>query len=195
MTAKTKNQESQEIEDRLLTSEERSILSQIATMEPPHSLRAQALLAIDEGATQAEAGRRAGLTFGQLRYWLDKFRKDRTSIFPEEMLNQAQQEDAGAPKISTEVQVESLDVAETDERADEPETQQQVTHEAKITPKKKAKKAKKSKKAKKPKKVKKPKKAKKQKKGKKSAKKTKKNGTKKSENSKGKSNKNKQKEE
>jgi hypothetical protein len=100
MTTKKINQESPENENRLLSSEERAILSQIPTKEAPHSWRAQVILAIDDGATQAEAGRQAGLTKGQVRYWLGKFRKDRTSIFPEELLNQAQQEESDSPQSS-----------------------------------------------------------------------------------------------
>ena len=86
MTTRTKNQETSQKETRLLSSEERATFSQIASKEPPHNSRAQALLAIDEGATQADAGQQAGLTKGQVRYWLGKFRKDGTAIFPEELL-------------------------------------------------------------------------------------------------------------
>ena len=94
MTAETISHGSPEEEKQMLSSEERAVLSQIAAKEPPHSARAQALLAIDEGTTQTEAGRQAGLTHGQVRYWLIKFRKSGMSAFPEELLNQARQ-DAG----------------------------------------------------------------------------------------------------
>jgi hypothetical protein len=173
MTTITNNQESSENEARLLSSEERTILSQIATKEAPDSQRAQALLAIDEGATQAEAGHQAGLTKGQVRYWLGKFRKDGTSIFPEELLNQTQPEDADSPQSSP-------DAEETAGPVDEATAQQEDEPEAKKKPKKKSKKTKKTKK------VKKPKQAKKKKKKKKSKKKTKK---KKSKKAKGKSSK------
>ena len=165
MTTRSKNEEPPQKESRLLSSEERAIFSQIATNEPPHGSRAQALLAIDEGATQSEAGQQAGLTKGQLRYWLGKFRKDGTAIFPQELLSQAQPEEA---------QQELLDVEETAGPADEAAPQQMVTPKAKKKPKKKSKKKpKKAKKVKKPKKSKKTKKAKKPKK-KKSKKKRKK---------------------
>ena len=98
MTAKTIDPESPEKEKQLLSSEERAVLSQIATKEPPHSARAQALLAIDKGTTQTEAGRQAGLTHGQVRYWLIKFRESGMSAFPEELLNQARQ-DAGVDEV------------------------------------------------------------------------------------------------
>ena len=155
MTTRSKNEEPPQKESRLLSSEERAIFSQIATKEPPHSSRAQALLAIDEGATQSEAGQQAGLTKGQVRYWLTKFRKDGTAIFPKDLLSQAQPEEA---------QQELLDVEETAGPADEAAPQKKVTPKAKKKPKKKSKKAKKPKKAKKTKKDKKPKKKKSKKK-------------------------------
>jgi len=68
----------------LLEPQERLACKQIATEKPPHSQRAQALLAIDQGETQAEAGRLSGLSVGQVKYWLGKFRKDRMNIFPSE---------------------------------------------------------------------------------------------------------------
>jgi hypothetical protein len=158
MTTRSKNEEPPQKESRLLSSEERAIFSQIATKEPPHGSRAQALLAIDEGATQTEAGQQAGLTKGQLRYWLGKFRKDGTAIFPQELLSQAQPE---------EDQQELLDVEETAGPADEAAPQQKVTPKAKKKQKKKSKKAKKPIKAKKTKKDKKSKKKKSKKKRKK----------------------------
>ena len=182
MTTKTKNQESPENETRLLSSEERAILSQISTKEPPYSSRAQALLAIDEGTTQVEAGRQAGLTKGQVRYWLGKFRKDGTSIFPEELLNQAQQA-VGEDEVQQEMPV----AEETAGPVDEAAAQQEDAPKAKKKPKKKAKK--KTKKASKSKKIKKPKQDKKKKKGEKPTKKTKKKGSKKAKDGKGKSSK------
>ena len=179
----------QEKENRLLSYEERDILGEVATKDPPDSQRAQALLAIDEGATQAAAGQQAGLTKGQVRYWLGKFHKDGTAIFPEELLSQAQPEDAdpspsqSEPIASTdkpelgqeagaeEAQQELPDVEDTAGAVDEAVAEQEVAPKAKKKPKKKPKK--KSKKSKKPKKDKKTKKGKQPKK-KKSKKKRKK---------------------
>ena len=76
----------------LLEPQERLRCEQIATGEPPHSQRAQALLAVDRGETQAEAGRLSGLSAGQVKYWLGKFRKDRMDIFPSESLKTNQQD-------------------------------------------------------------------------------------------------------
>jgi hypothetical protein len=182
MTIKTETQSNPKAENRLLSSEESDILSQIASMEPPHSGRAQAFLAIDGGATQAEAGHQAGLTKGQVRYWLGKFRRDRMSIFPEELLNQVQQED-DSPQISADTPDLEQAAGEDDiqQEMQEAAAQQKAAPKAKKKSKKRSKKKpkKKSKKAKKSKKKKKPKQDKKAKKGKKSTKKTKKKKSKK----------------
>lgn len=90
MPTKTAVEDSPEYETSLLSAQERVILGQIAVQEPPFSQRAQALLAIDQGTTQSEAGRQTGLTRKQVRYWLDKFRQVRIAAFPEELLNQVQ---------------------------------------------------------------------------------------------------------
>ena len=109
-------QEGPRKENQLLNPEEQAVLSQIATSEPPHSQRAQALLAMNEGATQAEAGTQAGLTIGQVRYWLTKFRAKRTAIFPDELLIQEQQ--LVQPEDELDASQEPLDVEETAGPAD-----------------------------------------------------------------------------
>ena len=158
MTSNTTNYDSSEKEKRLLSSDEQTVLSEIATKDPPYSQRAAALLAINNGATQAEAGNQAGLTFGQVRYWLIKFRGSRMSIFPNELLIQEQSEQ---PEDEEDVQVESLDAEATTGLADSVPLGLEDTPKVK---KKKSKKAKKSSKAKKPKKEKKASKGKKPKK-------------------------------
>ena len=72
----------------LLGPQEKLILEQIAAGQPPHSQRAQSLLAIDAGVTQKIAALQSGQTVRQVSYWLSKFRKDRMGIFPEELLSQ-----------------------------------------------------------------------------------------------------------
>jgi len=76
----------------LLEPQEKLILEQIAAGQPPHSQRAQSLLAIDAGVTQEIAALQSGLTVGQVNYWLSKFRRDRMGIFPEELLRQTESE-------------------------------------------------------------------------------------------------------
>ena len=77
-----------DLSGNLLGPQEKLILEQIAAGGPPHSLRAQSLLAIDAGVTQKIAALQSGLTVRQVSYWLSKFRRDRMGIFPEEILRQ-----------------------------------------------------------------------------------------------------------
>lgn len=214
------NQDGQEGAGGLLNAEERAVCIAIAAMEPPYSSRAEALLALDVGATQAEAGRQAGLTYGQVHYWLGKFRKQGLSVFPEELRQQAEPAAADAPQrspeppvpaekldlgavedeedgqqeavVEKETAVEEMAAAETAVPDDEKTAQGAITSTSKKKDKK-VKKSKKGKKSKKSKKVKGPKKKKKAKKGKKSAKTGKKKKSKKAKGGKGKSGKKKKK--
>ncbi|MCK4975455.1 MAG: helix-turn-helix domain-containing protein [Anaerolineales bacterium] len=83
-------QKDEQVAGKLLSLDERGACEQLAGGEAPHNQRALALLAIDEGATQAEAGQRAGLTSGQVKYWLGKFRNEGLTIFPEDLGAQAE---------------------------------------------------------------------------------------------------------
>jgi hypothetical protein len=65
----------------LLTAEERTACIQLAEEEGADGQRAKALLAIDDGITHLEAAEQAGLTEGQVRYFLGKFRKERLAAF------------------------------------------------------------------------------------------------------------------
>ena len=87
-------------EGKLLSAQERVAFRMISSGNDLHGKRAIALLAIDGGATQAEAALQAGLTPGQVKYWLGKFRQVRMQIFPEEVLRTEQpgQEPKNAPK-------------------------------------------------------------------------------------------------
>ena len=73
-------------EGKLLSDQEREAFKMIATGNDLHGQRAIALLAIDDGATQAQAAQQSGLTPGQVKYWLGKFRQVRMQIFPEQLL-------------------------------------------------------------------------------------------------------------
>ena len=88
----------------LLSAQERVAFKMISTGNDLHGQRAIALLAIDEGATQVEAAQQAGLTPGQVKYWLGKFRQVRMEIFPEQVLKSDQlnraQRTADKPKKS-----------------------------------------------------------------------------------------------
>lgn len=69
--------------EQLLTSEERMVLEQISQEQDIDGRRASALMTLDDGATQAEAAEKAGLTLGQVQYILRKFRSDRLLAFPD----------------------------------------------------------------------------------------------------------------
>jgi hypothetical protein len=117
----------------LLTQSEQAICRHIAAGDPPNSQRALALLVVNAGSTQSAAAEQAGLSRGQVKYWLSRFRKHRLDVFPSELLEVDLDEIITAP-------VETLDIREENEVADSgvPE---------KETGRKKTKKSKKSKKA------------------------------------------------
>jgi len=98
-------------ENSLLTLQERAICEQIAVREAPHSQRALALLALDEGITQAQAGERAGLSKGQVKYWVAKFRKQRLDIFPDGLLDEPGAKETGV-EPATEIEEKPEAIAE-----------------------------------------------------------------------------------
>ena len=176
----------------LLTPEERTICEAITKTSPPNSQRAQLLLAVDSGVIQAEAGEAAGLSVGQTKYWLTKFRKLRLEAFPEDVLEAAKPEpvfgstedssgealleEASEPESEPEVDQKEEEKEEAASASDEEPVKAKKKKKEKkdIKAKKKKKKGKKSKKDKKARKDKKKKKKdKKGKKGKKAKKKKK----------------------
>ena len=73
----------------LLSPRERVVCLRIATRDDLYGRRARALLALDEGATQAEAGQRAPLSDRRVRHWLAAFRSEGLDIFPARVLSEA----------------------------------------------------------------------------------------------------------
>jgi len=81
-TAKTKGNEG------MLTLKEGAFCRKLAALDKSLATqRATALLALDEGITRAEAAAKAGLTVGQLRYLLARFRLKRLEMFADEILS------------------------------------------------------------------------------------------------------------
>lgn len=76
----------QQNEQLVLTAEERAGCTRVAAGEGPHSQRAQAVLALADGTTLAEAAAQTGLTENQVKHWQGRFRNGRLAIFPEELL-------------------------------------------------------------------------------------------------------------
>jgi hypothetical protein len=95
---------SPQTEDKLLAPTEREALKMISVGSAPHSQRAAALLAIDGGATQAQAAEQTGLTRGQVKYWLAKFRQVRLDIFPQPEAAPEQVDQVAEPKAKAEVE-------------------------------------------------------------------------------------------
>ncbi len=167
---------------KLLTVEERAACELLAEGDSLQSRRAQALLALDQGATQRAAGTQSGLTPGQLKYCLKIFRNGRMTIFPE--LDPTPPDDLAQQPVELETAVVSLEETETDQAFVQPdkktikaEKKKPAMKTKKGTKKKSAKKSKKStkksKKSAKKKPVKKPKKKVEKKKSSKKAKKKK----------------------
>jgi hypothetical protein len=145
-------------ESYLLTPEEQAICKQVAALEAPHSLRALALLALNERNTRAQAAEQTGQTLGQVKYWLAKFRNQRLGIFPDTLLIELDAE----PEVELAAEIEEVPELVT-EKADsaEDKTKQTKAKKGKKGKKKTKKGGKKSRKAKKDKKGKKTKKTRK----------------------------------
>lgn len=85
--------------ERLLTVEERAILENIAKGPDLDAQRAAALLALDGGQTQTIVAEQTGLTLGQVRYSVQKFRAQRLGAFPTAVTPPAPE--ATAPEAKT----------------------------------------------------------------------------------------------
>ena len=108
--------------EQLLTLEERTVLEKLSLEPNAEGKRAAALLAIDEGNTQAAAAEQTGLTLGQVQYALKKFRSQRLLAFPSALgLLPA---DTAQPAIeeATGSEEQGSETA-TQERQEEPQTQ------------------------------------------------------------------------
>ena len=65
----------------LFPSGERTLHEAEARASGARGRRAQALLALDDGLTQVEAGRRAGISDRRVRYWLARYRREGVAIY------------------------------------------------------------------------------------------------------------------
>lgn len=72
-----------EMEQLLSSAVEREVLEKLALQPGIEGQRAAALIALDNGASQAEAAEQTGLTKGQVQYILRKFRSERLLVFPD----------------------------------------------------------------------------------------------------------------
>jgi len=67
---------------KLLTPAQVTKCKNIAASESEFSSRAAALITVHGGSSQAEAATQSGLTIGQVRYWIAKFRRLAMGAFP-----------------------------------------------------------------------------------------------------------------
>ena len=86
MTNQQENKQSTS-KDNLLTAQEQAVCMQISKREAPHSQRALALLALNEGDTQGQAANKSGLSAGQVKYLVARFRNHGLEIFPDAILD------------------------------------------------------------------------------------------------------------
>ena len=87
----------------LLSASQRQRCQTHAKQPAPTGSRAQALLALDGGASQAQAAEQAGLTLGQVRYCLRRFRAIGIALFDDAPASPAlvpQSADKPAPQTS-----------------------------------------------------------------------------------------------
>lgn len=90
--------------EKLLTAEEQVACQKIAASgEGLAGQRAAALLAIDQGATRAQASEQTGLTVSQVGYLLSVFRKKHLSMFPD--AEPIEEEEASEPKEAKKAKV------------------------------------------------------------------------------------------
>ncbi len=77
----------------LLSAKEKDACRKVSSLKAGlASQRAKALLAIDEGSTLAKASVLTGLKHGQIHYLMATFRKKRLNMFPDDVLNDPQQQ-------------------------------------------------------------------------------------------------------
>lgn len=109
----------------LLTPNQQQQLEQIANLTDIHAQRAQALLAVHHGDTQAAAAAQSGLTAGQVGYMVRKFREQGLNAFPGS-LTAAQPAAAPAAPVLAETAVADAPTSEPAAAAD-PRVQALVT--------------------------------------------------------------------
>jgi CHAD domain-containing protein len=76
-----------EDEGALMSAAERRLHEAHASGHDARARRAQALLALDRGLSQVEAGRVAGLSDRRVRYWLARYRAEGTGIYDDEAVD------------------------------------------------------------------------------------------------------------
>ena len=87
----------------LLSAKEKDACRKVSSLKAGlASQRAAALLAIDGGLTWAKASELTGLKQGQIKYLLTAFRNKRLNMFPDDVLNDPQQQAEAEKKADNE---------------------------------------------------------------------------------------------
>jgi len=74
--------------DSLLAPDERRFLKTLSSRDDLYGRRAAAILALDAGKSQIEAGKLSGMSERRVRHWLSGFRTKRLAIFPKRLQSQ-----------------------------------------------------------------------------------------------------------
>ncbi len=98
---------------KFLTRDEKDLCEKIAALNIVLvSQRAQALLLLNDGHTQAKSCELSSLTLGQLRYVLRLFKQKRINFFPEDLFLQKEEEVEIKETVLPEPEVSAQDVKE-----------------------------------------------------------------------------------
>ena len=157
-------------EHKLLTPEEQAACEQFVADDTLHGKRAAALLAVNDGHTRAHAAEQVGLSPGQVKYALARFREIGMGMFPSDQEEVPTEEEKPVEKTKEKQKPKKKKKAKAS-KGKKKGKESKVKKKAVKAPVKKKKPAKKEKKSDKPKKKGKGKKTKKDKKGKKGKKK------------------------
>jgi hypothetical protein len=128
----------------LLTPKEVTMCKQIAAANNRYSQRAAALLTIHAGATHNQAGLETGLSIGQVKYCITRFRRLRLACFPDSATTEPESEAKAKVSKSKPEKTKKKDKQKAKDK-DKSEDKKKDKNKKKDKDKKKAKKAKKKK--------------------------------------------------
>lgn len=104
---------------QLLSAEDKAVCTLLKDQDNSDTgQRAAALLLINDGATQAEAAEKSGLSIGQIRYLVKRFKEKGIEMFPAELLTE--------PPVANVTEVEEADVPTPSPEATETEEPQEI---------------------------------------------------------------------
>lgn len=109
----------------LLAPENQVVCAKLSSLNTPDvSQRAAALILLDQGSTQAEAAEQSGLSIGQIRYLVKRFKEKGMEMFPADSLEQAADCDSSGNSVGEESATAD---AESSPETQEPESESSET--------------------------------------------------------------------